>query len=292
MFLKKIFELNNIDENEYQAVRIITADIINRDLAYLLAHPEKNYGIIERIKIERALNKYRKNIPLAYILGQKEFFGLNFFVNKYALIPRPETEIMVETAMAEIFNLLDKNIFLIDIGTGSGCVPVSILKNINKTNIRAIAIDNSRQALRTAKKNSKNHNVKINFLHGDLFLPIINKPKLTANCANMLITANLPYLTEKQFASEKSIQYEPKNALVSDNLNGLLLYKKLFEQITSFLPNVNYPINILIEIDPRQSKDAILLANKYFYQAKIEIKKDLSGLDRLVLIETRPNLKQ
>ncbi len=292
MFLKKIFESNKISENQYKTAQIITANIINRDLAYVLAHPEKKYNIIERIKINQALNKLKKNIPLAYIFGNNEFYGLTFFVNKHTLIPRPETETMVETSIQIMKNLRDKKIFLIDIGTGTGCIPISILKKSNHANLRAIAIDKSRRALRIAKKNSKKHNLKIDFLHGDLFLPILDNPTLIADCSNMLITANLPYLTAKQFASEKSIQHEPKIALVSDNSNGLFLYDKLFEQISSFLSHVNYPINILIEIDPRQSKDAVLLAGKYFSKAKIEIKKDLAGHDRLVAIEAWPNLKQ
>jgi len=292
MFLKKIFESNKICETQYRTAQIITANIINRDLAYVLAHPEKKYGVIERIKIKRALTKLKKNIPLAYITGKKDFFGLSFFVNRHVLIPRSDTEIMVEIAIQIIKNLRDKKIFIVDIGTGSGCIPIPIIKNLNQINLQAIAIDKSRLAIRTAKKNAKKHNVKINFLRGDLFLAILNKPSLTAGCSNMVITANLPYLTKEQFASEKSIQHEPKDAFVSDNSNGLFLYEKLFKQISSFLSAVNYPINILIEIDPRQSKNALLLSDKYFSTAKKEIKKDLAGYDRLVSIEAQPNLKR
>lgn len=285
MFLKKIFESNNISESQYRTARIITANIINCDLAYILAHPERNFSIIEKIKINRALYKLKKNIPLAYILGKKDFFGLNFFVNKHVLIPRPETEIMVETAIQLIRNLRNEEVFLVDIGTGSGCIPISIIKRSDHKNLRVITIDKSNKALQIAKINSKKHNIKINFLHGDLFSPILKKLRLTTNCKNMLITANLPYLTKKQFASEISIRYEPKGALISDNYNGLSLYEKMFKQINSFSSSINYPIVILIEIDPRQSKDAIILTKKYFPEAKIKIKKDLAGHDRLIIIE-------
>jgi release factor glutamine methyltransferase len=291
MFLKEIIKDVPIKSEKINEARIIAAHVIGRDISFLIARPEYKFNFFQTIKIKRGIKMLQKNIPLSYILGHKEFFGLDFFVNKNVLIPRPDTEIMVE-AVIEIINQLEGKITLIDIGAGCGCVPIAIMKALKHKNTKTIATDICGSALRIAKKNSKKHNVKINFLRDDLFLPILKNPALTAGYSNMIITANLPYLTKEQFISEPSIQHEPKSALVSDNLNGLLLYKKLFEQIASFLPNVNYPMIILIEIDPRQSNEAVLLARKYFSEAKIETKKDLADHSRIVIIEVWPNWKQ
>ncbi|KKP59465.1 MAG: Release factor glutamine methyltransferase [Candidatus Magasanikbacteria bacterium GW2011_GWC2_34_16] len=261
---------------------LLLAASINQPRVFLLTHPEYRPSILSRIKFAYYLYLYKKGYSVAAILKHKEFFGLDFYVNKHVLIPRPDTEIMVETVIKKIKNYEKSNLILIDIGTGSGCIPISIIKNINN-NIKTIAIDISRQALRVAKKNAKIHNVNINFLHGDLLSPFNNLSIYQFN--NLIITANLPYLTNNQFISEPSIQKEPQLALVADNTNGLSLYEKLLLQIQPLLLITNCSLLICLEIDPSQIKAIKSLINRYLPQAKITIKKDLSGLDRLVEIE-------
>jgi len=285
-------------------VEVLLAAAIKKDRAFILAHPEYIPTIPDRIVIRRFLKKFRRGWPIAYITGHKEFFGLDFLVNKNVLIPRPETEMMVEAAISEISNFspyggspegrknLNNQILIVDVGTGSGCVPISIIKTLKHKNIKTLAIDISNAALKTARKNAKRHGVDIEFLHGDLLEPII-KSKIQNTNYKLLITANLPYLTAEQFASEPSIQHEPRTALIADDQTGLSLYEKLFKQTASLCELRTVGCELILEIDPRQSTAALTLAKKNFPGAKVEIKKDLAGHDRLVLIKIEnSNLKQ
>lgn len=271
---------------------ILLATATGQPREYLYAHPEFTPGFWSRIKLAYFLRRFRHSWPIAYIIGRKEFFGLDFLVNKHTLIPRPETELIVSLTLDRL-QTTDYGLrptVLIDIGTGSGCVPIAILKKQKHINITAVAVDISRGALRMAKKNAKKHGVNIKFLRGDLLEPIIKTLK-QKNIKTILIAANLPYLTEAQFKSELSIQYEPYSALVADNKNGLSLYEKLFKQITRLLVIGHWSLVIFVEIDPRQASAALELAKKYFPDAKIEIKKDLAGRDRVVVTSFNSSYK-
>lgn len=286
-------------------LEVLLAAIINQPRVFLLSHSEYCPNIFARIKLAYFLYLYKKGYSIAAILKHKEFFGLDFYVNKHVLIPRPDTEIMVEAVIKKIAECKQK-ILLIDVGTGSGCIPISIIKTLNHESIKAVAIDISRQALQVAKKNAKKHNLKIKFLHGDLLLPLLNchteLVSVSSNYFNQkkilkqvqydisIITANLPYLTNDQFKSELSIQKEPQLALISDRKNGLEIYERLLEQTKNLLLNCYIAkLLVFLEIDPRQAEIIKSLIKEYLPQAKIEIKKDLSGLDRLVEIEIIKN---
>ncbi len=257
---------------------------------WLLTHPEyKNFWAL--LKYKYYLRKFHKGIPISYILGYKEFYNLDFLVNKYTLIPRPDTETLVDATIDEISNIQFpiSNIILIDVGTGTGCIPITILKRPvcrqAGCKINAIATDISKQALKIAKKNAKKHNVKINFLHGDLLSPILQSCNLSI-FQSVIITANLPYLKEEWWKNEPSIQQEPKTALVSDNDTGLNIYEQLLQQIYDNLvifKSLN--LVILLEIDPRQSSQIFSLIQKHLPEASVEIIKDLSGFDRVVKIK-------
>ena len=270
------------------------AFVLKKPREFVLAHPEIRLSWWQKFRFIRLLKKRQRGIPLAYLLGHKEFFGLDFLVNKNTLIPRPETEIMVE-AVLEIIKNANHNVVLIDVGTGSGCIPISIIKNAQKK-IRVITTDISSSALRIAQKNASQNNVDITFLHGNLLEPIYGVypelsrgksilPSMDLPESFVIITANLPYLRAEQFKKEPTIQYEPRLALVANN-NGLGLYEKLLEQIKQHLTSVKIKnqIQIFLEIDPAQ-KDAIKkIIQAYFSTALIEIKTDLAEQDRLVVI--------
>jgi len=269
---------------------LILAHVTNKDRAYILAHPDGKINWLQRIKFNHLIRQRQKGVPLAYLTGHKEFFGLDFFVNKNVLVPRPETEILVESAIEIIFNL-QSSVTLIDVGTGSGCIPIAINKTLQQLNtatnkqtgITTHAIDISHRALRVVKKNAKKHNVKINFHQGNLIEPIA-KSSIFNLQSSLIITANLPYLTQKQFDDEKSIQKEPKLALVADNKNGLSLYEKLLTQLKSSIFNLQSSVTLLLEINPSQTTDIRALVKNIFPSAKIEIKKDLAGHDRVVTV--------
>ncbi len=272
---KKYSSLDNLD------LELLLAKSIHKPKNFILIHPEYSLSFLEKISLAYFIYLRKKGYSVAVIIGHKEFYGLDFFVNKKVLIPRPETEMMVEEVVSILNNELktknEKNI-LIDVGTGSGCIPISILKNI-KEPTQTFAIDISKPALQVAKKNAKTHEVKINFLQGNLLEPILKNYNLQAN--QLIISANLPYITEQQFQNEPSIQKEPKNALVA-NKQGLTLYEELLKQIKLLPPPHN--LLLLLEIDPSQTKTISNLIAQILPGAKIEIKKDLAGLDRLVKI--------
>lgn len=280
----KMFKINNNEE------LLLLTKASGKSKEWLLAHPEyKNFWALLRYKYY--LKKLNQNVPMAYILGHKEFFGLDFLVNKHTLIPRPDTEALVDVTINEIFDLkssiLNQNILLIDIGTGTGCIPITILQKLQKLKnykIDTIATDISNGALKIAQKNAKKHNVKINFLHGDLLSPVLQAYKLT-DLQALVITANLPYLKEEWWQNEPSIQQEPKSALVSDDKNGLELYEKLLQQIIEIKKILDIEYWIFLEIDPRQSTQIFSLIQKYLPEASIEIVKDLSDFDRVVKIK-------
>jgi len=265
---------------------LVLSHTTHKTKEFLYSHPEYNLNLFEIAKLKFYLNKIKKGFPYHYLTKNKDFYNLNFFVNKNTLIPRPETEIMVEEAIKEVNCHSDppdggeeSNTTLIDIGTGTGCIPISILKNTNyKPN--TFAVDISKKALKIAQKNARKHNVQISFLRGNLLLPILKKLK----SKNLIITANLPYITKKQFKNEPSIQHEPKTALIANN-GGLKLYKELLKQFTS--TNNNISATIYFEINPVQATKIKTLIKEYLPKADIQIKKDLSGLDRLVIIKTQ-----
>ncbi len=251
---------------------LLRAHAIKKPKEFLYSHPEYKLSFLESIYLKYFIFLYKKGYSVAAIVGHKEFYGLDFFVNKYVLIPRPDTELMVAEAIEEIKKTNEK-ITLIDVGTGSGCIPISILKNLPES-IQTYATDISNQALKVAQKNAKIHNVDIKFFQGNLLEPVLKQIS-----DKIVITANLPYLTEQQFQSESSIQREPKNALVAKN-DGLALYEGLLQQIKT----ANLNTAVFLEIDPTQTEEISKLIKQYFPESKIEIKKDLSGLDRLVKI--------
>ncbi|TAN33246.1 peptide chain release factor N(5)-glutamine methyltransferase [Patescibacteria group bacterium] len=299
---------------------ILLAHAIGKSREFILAHPEYKPSFWKRVKFKYYCRLRERGWPIAYITGHKEFYGLDFLVNKNVLIPRPETELMVEEVVRRIENreLRIEKTILIDVGTGSGCMPIAVARSLplasrarsapkgetKRGSIKLIATDISRAALRVAKKNAKKHGVKIKFLHGNLLEPVIHNSQFSIQYSSLIITANLPYLTAEQYGKEPSIQKEPRGALVADAINGLSLYEELLSQlslrtersgakqslaITDGIASAasGLAMTILLEIDPRQSEAIKTLIKKYLPASSCEIKTDLAGRDRLVIISIK-----
>lgn len=259
---------------------LLTAQAIKKRKEFVLTHPQYKLSFIQYCRLRYYIYLRKNNYPLAYITKHKEFYGLDFYINQSVLVPRSETEMIID----EILKIkINQNYLLLDIGTGSGCIPIAITKQINQK-IDTIATDISRSALRIAKKNARKHKVNIKFLQGDLLSPLLKHSLFyTAHTSKIIITANLPYLTNKQFNNELSIQKEPKQALIADNKDGLLLYQKLLQQIKQLL-TYNLQITIFLEINPNQAKEIKKIIKQYLPNFNITIKKDLANLDRLVCL--------
>ena len=244
-----------------------------------MAYPEKIVGKFYQLKFLYSVWRRKHGVPIAYLTGQKEFFGLNFWVNRHTLIPRPETEIMIEKIIEHCVGSKNSPT-IFDIGTGSGCIAITLAKKFSNANV--FASDVSEGALRVAQKNAKKHNTKIEFKKGSLLLPCISILKSNTS-KNIIITANLPYLTKKQFNAEKSIQAEPKTALIGDDRDGLDLYRDLLKQ----LRGVQIPsrLQLYLEIDPDQTNLVPEMIASFYPNAKIEIYPDLCGLSRIVRVQ-------
>lgn len=267
---------------------ILLAHVLKKNSAFLFANPDKQISPLKSKIFNLLISRRRANWPVAYLTGHKEFFGLDFKVNKDVLIPRPETELLVELALPISRNSKFRNI--IDIGTGSGNIIIALAKN-TKNKVNFFAIDSSAKALRVAKTNAKKHSVakKIIFLKGNLLSPITLNNSM--ELFPMLILANLPYLTSKQ-TREPSIKHEPRSALVAGK-DGLKYYRELFKQLQKAC-HAGLParsaggdpasISLLIEFDPSQKQKIKALAKLYLAGAKIQFHKDLASKYRCAII--------
>jgi release factor glutamine methyltransferase len=290
MIIKNILQKNKLLLKKHNITNfnldaeILLCFVLFREREYLITHGEKKISLFSTIVYSYLINKRIKGFSVATIIKQKSFYGREFMVNRHVLIPRPETEIMIDEVLKKITQEKSKY-SIIDIGTGSGCIPITISKEITNSNNLFLAVDISRKALKIAYKNSILHNVskKITFFRGNLLTPIlkkINTLKLSKN--PIILTANLPYLTDEQIKNSPSIQKEPITALNGGD-NGLYYYKKLFKQISELDRKTNSPICLFSEIDPSQSRSFKELQVKELPKYTTRIKNDLAGKARLAI---------
>jgi release factor glutamine methyltransferase len=309
--IKDILEKYN-KKIDHLDLELIISRAIEKPREFVLAHPESIVRRAQESKIKRFIKRRENNEPLAYILENKEFYGLNFKVNKYTLIPRPETELLVELATKNILQTTNypaesrprqsggKLQTILDVGTGSGNIIISMANlmehktwNIKqeKININYFATDISKSALKIAKYNARKNNVakKIKFIQGNLLTPIIKNKKyfmFHVSCS-MIIVANLPYLSKNIYSktSPDVKNFEPKSALLSSN-NGLFHYEKLFKQIgilktknQKLPPKADPPLaekTVFLEFSPEQKKPLEKMILGTFPGAKMKFHKDLA----------------
>lgn len=219
--------------------------------------------------LNKVVKKINKNYPVQYLIGNVNFYGYNINVNKNVLIPRFETETLVEKTIEYIKKLKLENGSLIDLGTGSGCISIVLKKELETLNITGLDISN--KALKLARKNAKNNKADINFIKENIFK---FKP---VNKYDILIS-NPPYITEDDEISP-NIKYEPKKAIFTND--GLKYYRHIMSTCSNYLNKKNL---IAFEIGDKQGKDLKKLAKDFFPKAKIKLERDLSGRDRYLFI--------
>jgi len=222
------------------------------------------------------LEELKKEIPVQYLLGKTSFYGLEFEVNENVLIPRPETEELVEwiienNSKIEKFN--DLKIF--DIGTGSGCIAISLAKNI--PNAEVFAIDVSEKALATAKKNAKKNGVNVTFLEKN----ILETDDLEQQFD--IIVSNPPYVREleKQEIKKNVLENEPHLALFVDDNDALIFYRKIAELSQK---NLSQNGQLFFEINQYLGMETVDLLEKMNFK-NIELRKDIYGNDRMIKAE-------
>ncbi len=210
--------------------------------------------------------------PVAYILGHKEFYGLDLLVDRRVLIPRPETELLVELALPALKSVPHPAPLVADVGTGSGALALAVAAHASSA--RILATDISPGALAVAQRNAERLNIedRIQFLLGDLLEPI-GEPL-------DILVANLPYIPLERFEQlpREIRHYEPRIALVG-GLDGLSLVRRLFDQVEAHMTRRGI---VLMEISEEQGRDVEALAYQFFPRAAVSIHRDLEGLDRAV----------
>jgi release factor glutamine methyltransferase len=228
-------------------------------------------------QLQEALEKLLQHYPVQYIIGETWFYNLKFIVNKTVLIPRPETEELVFEAIQFLKNNDSKKV--IDIGTGSGCIPISIKKNIETANI--ISLDISEAALDIAKKNAILNNVSIDFRQ----INFLNENDYKELGEYDLIISNPPYIPEQeeQIMDKNVTLHEPHIALFVPQQEPLLFYKKILSFAEKHLA-ANGKIMLEIHEDLANETAALFTAKNY----SVEIKKDMQGKDRMLIIYRYP----
>ena len=226
-----------------------------------------------------AVDELANEKPIQYIIGETEFYGLSFKVNEDTLIPRPETEELVHWILKEIETSNKKsNLRILDIGTGSGCIAITLAKHI--PNVDVYAIDVSKNALEMATINAQSNDVAIDFIHANI-LKTSNLSELISNTFHFdIIVSNPPYVRnlEKEEMQANVLQYEPHQALFVKDTNPLLFYDKIAELSVSSLSENGF---LFFEINQYLHKETVQLLKEKKYTS-IDLKKDLFDNFRMI----------
>lgn len=277
--MKKVFEILKIAteklsekkiENPRLDSEILLAYVLNWQRLKLYTDSEKILTEEEIFRFENLIERRAKKIPVAYLIGRKEFFGLNFFVTPEVLIPRPETEILTQCA-TEFLQTFDGEKNFLDIGTGSGAICISILKFCK--NSFAYAVDISEKSLEVAKFNAQKFNVddRVKFFCGNLFEKVSGK-KFSA------IISNPPYIPSGEIKNlQEEVKKEPLRALDGGE-DGLKFYREIIFQSPKFLISGGI-LAVEIGINQAEAVKKFFLENNF---CEIKILKDLSGIERVI----------
>lgn len=235
-----------------------------------LVHMHEAIPLNEQKQVEADLNALAKNFPPQYLLGYAEFYGHQFLVNEQTLIPRPETEELVELCLKENS---EEPKTVVDVGTGTGAIALSLKKD--RPNWQITAIDISEEALKIAEKNAERLNAKVTFILGDGLKPVGNK-KID------ILVSNPPYISEDEWnLMDESVRtFEPKTALFAND-NGLAIYRQLANEAKQCLKENG---KIYLEIGFSQGTAVKKIFTEAFPNKDISIIKDLSGNNRIVKV--------
>ncbi len=261
------------------SARVLAGHVLEMDTVKLVCNGKKNILVQQEQAFWELIKRRGAGEPVALLLGYKEFYGLNFIVNKHVLVPRPETEHLIEEALHTFPHKTD--VLFADLGTGSGCLAVTLAALL--PNAHGIALDTSRAALKTARENAVQHRVssRIHFVEGDMTMPFARADSLD------LILANPPYVscTAYKTLSLEVTGFEPVTALVpkvcsAASATGLEYYAKLLEPAAFALRSGG---RLIMEIGASQAEDIVRLIqkNNNFFQP--QVKNDLAGRNRVIV---------
>jgi release factor glutamine methyltransferase len=267
--LQSIYSVDEIDE----LCSLAFEHVLGIPKAEFRQNQEERINQSELIIIYDIAKELATHKPIQYILKEAHFYGLKLFVNEHVLIPRPETEELVELVLSEYKKEKQKKLHILDIGTGSGCIPIAIKKNAPEAIVHAV--DVSREALDVAYDNASVHKAEVHFVKADI-LTAQNIDRITFD----YIISNPPYIAknESEQMAKNVLDYEPHLALFVENNDPLLFYRKISDFAGA---NLNAGGKLFFEINQRLAGEVSeLLKEKGFEEIK-EL-KDINGNDRMV----------
>lgn len=302
LWAKNKLRESDVSEPESSAL-VLLGEVLGMSRTDLLAHPGKRLNLFQINKFKAFIKRRTKHESVWHIIGKVQFYGLDFFVNKDVLVPRPETELLVEQVIQQITNnkhqgtnksqILNTEFNILDVGTGSGTIIISLARELMDKNSRFYipelayhfaATDISQKALTMARKNAKELKVEefIKYIKTDLFPPKAkDQGPMTGKFD--IVVANLPYIPSEDMGTLAFDvhHFEPKLAL-DGGKGGLEIYERFISQVGDYLrPNGR----IFCEIGINQGEAFGKMVRKYLPRAKVQIMGDLAGIDRIAIIE-------
>lgn len=276
LFQSELYELYSKSEIE-ELFSIFCESFLELNKIKLRHNLTKDLSEIDSKKFLEAISELEIGKPFQQILGETEFYGMKFFVNEHVLIPRPETEELLELAINKIQEKSKKNqgLKILDIGTGSGIIPIILKKNFPEAKVTSIDI--SKDALEIAKKNAEFHKVEINFINKDYLNDVFDSAQ-TDNEVFDVIISNPPYIgIEENLEIEDSVKgFEPNIALFSPTFDALIFYRKIAKDSENHLSENGM---VFLEINQKLGKETLELFQNF---SESVLLKDISGNDRMI----------
>ena len=264
-------KLQEITHIPFLEAEVILAHVLETNRASLIAHDDRVLTLLEEQHFNNMVGRRLAGTPIPYITNQKDFYGRTFMVDEHVLVPRSETEMIIDI-VKELATPTDS---ILDIGTGSGCIAITLKKELPESTVTAIDIDE--EALQIAFDNAEMHQAEINFAAGDLFLPVKEK-------RFDIIVTNPPYVDPETVDLESpesiGLTFEPQHALFSKG-TPLGTVKAIIKDTPQHLTEFGA---LIIEIGHNQGKETKAFAQEIFPEHSIEIRKDLHGHDRFAII--------
>jgi release factor glutamine methyltransferase len=251
----------------------LLAYVVGRGRAWLLAHPEASLSHEQAAQFDVLLNRAAAGEPLAYLVGEREFGGLAFGITPDVLVPRPETEALVEAALDWVSVQSKSDPVIVDVGTGSGAIAITLAVRLKGAQV--VAVEVSAPALEIAQSNVQRHAVadRVHLVQGDLLSALAGPFDV--------ILANLPYVNAEELTALEVGRWEPRVALDGGS-DGLDLVRGLLRQAPSRLAPAG---RLVLEIGADQGERALALCQETFPQASVRLTRDLAGLDRIVVVD-------
>ena len=260
----------------------LVAYVLGQDRSFILSHAEERLSEEHAATFCRYLERRARGEPRQYITGHQEFFGLDFEVTRDVLIPRPETELLIETALGLLAGFGEAP-SICDVGTGSGCIAITLVHELPQA--RAVAIDISTAALVVAQRNAARHAAtdRIDFVYSDCFAALRSRD--SGQMAFDLIVSNPPYVEERAVAGlQREVrEFEPRIALTAGP-DGLEIIRRLLLEAGGFLKTGGY---LLFEIGFNQGAAVEQLIDRESWKL-LDIHADLQGIPRIVALQKRP----